>query len=89
MSETLQELLLRKQLAEYLISVLQTVSDEDERKPSALEHYRNQLTTIEQRIVEFHAQELSETDQSEGKPKDIVIGLKTAKLFAQPGKVGE
>lgn len=72
MTEDLKELLGRKMVAESIIKELETVSDSDSRKQEAIDHYKKQLSNIESRI-----------DKS--KPKDVVIGLKSANLTAKRG----
>ena len=81
----LDELMFRKQVAEFCISVLEKTAADDPRQPDALAYYRGQLAEIEANIAEYSAAPAEDPE----KPQDIVIGLKTARLFAQPKKVGE
>ena len=74
--EELKDLNFRLALVKKCISTIEE-EHEDPRAPDALEHYRGQLTEIEQQIAEFKA-------QLEG-PHDVVIGLAAAQLFAKRG----
>jgi len=64
----------RINLCKYCIQLLETVDKTDPRQPPALEHYQRQLAKLEGRPFE---------------PPEIVIGLKTAVLFAKPQGIGE
>jgi len=86
----LDELKFRKALAEFIIGMLEQKASDDPRQPEAMAFYRGQLSEIEASIEEYSEPPTEDPNpESDGKPKDIVIGLKTARLFAQPGKVGE
>jgi len=64
----------RINLCKYSIELIKSVPDSNIRKPPALEHYERQLANLEGRPFS---------------PPDIVVGLKTAELFAKSDPVGE
>lgn len=71
----LYELRLRRTICQVCIQTVSEVPMEEPRRASALAEYQRQLAAIEARINEIT-----------GKPPDIVVGLKTAKLFPEVGK---
>lgn len=75
--ETLEQLLVRKKLCETSLVLLDSVSDDDERKPGAIEYYKEQLTHIEKCIEAVN----------EGKPPPTVIQLKTAVIDMRAPKI--
>lgn len=66
---TLAELNMRRTICRAAIKVLDR-SEDDTRKPAAMEHYKAQLAEIDAQIAEIT-----------GKPPPVVVGLKTATLF--------
>jgi hypothetical protein len=67
----LQELRARRIICLACIRIIEEASDSDPRKAEALEEYKKQLAELDDLIA--------------GKPPDIVVGLKPAVLFADPG----
>lgn len=72
MARTLTELHARRKLARYCISIVDQAQD-DPRRPEALQKLQAQLASIDAQIAEIT-----------GKPPDVVVGLKPARLFAEP-----
>ena len=66
---TLAELNMRRTICQAAIKVLDR-SEDDPRKPAAMENYKAQLASIDAQITELT-----------GTPPPIVVGLKTATLF--------
>ena len=71
MDRTLAELNMRRTICQAAIKVLDQ-SEDDPRKPAAMENYKTQLASIDAQITEIT-----------GTPPPVVVGLKTAKLFGK------
>ena len=68
-TKKLVDLQFRINLCKFCIKTLEEVPDSEPLKASALEHYKEQLATLESRLP--------------SKPPPTVIGLKTATLSAK------
>lgn len=76
--EKLAELNVRRMVAMQAVRIVVDAKNHgDPRGAAAEEKYRGQLKRIEERI-----------EAITGRPPDIVIGLKTAQLSAEPSKLG-
>lgn len=71
----LNELNMRKLVAKSVIDFIENLEDEP-GKEDALLHYKAELATIEKLIEEYK-------EEKNNKPKDVVVGLKTAKTTAR------
>ncbi len=78
MDKNLNELYARRKLCLMCIQLVSEVDPSDPRREGAIEEYNRQLASIDAKIMAI-----------EGKPPDIVIGLKPGILFPKAQGVKE